>query len=117
MKYRLQNRYQDSSWEWMTEAFDTEVLAIAYAKECACKPIHYGMVRVISPKGKVVVEYGAGEGIDKGWETHTSPNGAEPGSYVHDAEKWMLKQGLKIPVAGRHRHMFQGMLDDYSESK
>lgn len=129
MTYCLQNRYQDSGWEWMAEQFAYEYEAIAFAKHCACLPVHYGMVRVISPKGEVVVTYGAGEGIDKGWKKalqevcpawkpakdHISPNGAQPGSFIHHAEKWALNQGLKIPTFHKHPRMFHGMLDDYSE--
>lgn len=48
---------------------------------------------------------------------HISPNGAKPGSVVHDAEAWCLSQGLTIPLQSKYRHMFQAMLDDYSESK
>lgn len=47
---------------------------------------------------------------------HISPNGAEPGSLVHAAEAWLLSQGLFIPDQGKHRHLFQGMLDDFCES-
>lgn len=48
---------------------------------------------------------------------HISINGAEPGSLVHAAESWLLAQGLLIPSKAKHPAMFQGMLDDFSESK
>lgn len=48
---------------------------------------------------------------------HISPNGAEPDSVVHDAEKWLLSKGGKIPISGKFPHMFQGMLDDYSDQR
>jgi len=48
---------------------------------------------------------------------HISPNGAEPGSIVHDAEAWMLKQGLTIPLERKHRNLYQAMIDDYSDSQ
>jgi hypothetical protein len=53
----------------------------------------------------------------KAAEHHVSPNGAEPGSVVHDAEAWLLKEGLKIPNKYRHPWLYQGMLDDYSDNK
>lgn len=47
---------------------------------------------------------------------HISPNGAEPGSLVHTAEKWLLSQGLLIPDRAKHPNLFGGMIDDFSES-
>ena len=48
---------------------------------------------------------------------HESPNHAEVGSFVYDAETLCLKQGLKIPDEHRQPYMFQGMLDDYQERR
>lgn len=45
-----------------------------------------------------------------------SPNGAEPDSLCYVAEQWMLRQGLRIPTAGKYPHLYQGMLDDFAES-
>lgn len=48
-------------------------------------------------------------------EHHISPNGAQPGSLVHDAEAWMLAQGYGIPLE-KHGLLYQAMLDQYMES-
>ena len=47
-------------------------------------------------------------------QNHFSPNGAEPGSYVHDAEAWWISQGFtKIPKEGTHA--YQAMCDDFTD--
>jgi hypothetical protein len=58
--------------------------------------------------------------FDCGWTSelcHESPNRAEVGSFVYDAEEWCLAQGLKIPDQHKQRRMFQGMCDDFQERR
>lgn len=50
------------------------------------------------------------------YDKHISPNDAQPGSQVHDAEEWWLGQGMLIPVQAKHPSSFQGMLDDYART-
>lgn len=47
-------------------------------------------------------------------DSHISPNGAEPGSFVYAAEVRWLKQGFtKIPKKGTHA--YQAMCDEHSD--
>ena len=46
-----------------------------------------------------------------------SPNNAEEGSLVRAAEKWLLSQGFMVPTKQQYPHLFQGMLEDFSESE
>lgn len=57
--YRLQNRYQDSRWEDLGESYPTEAAASYRAFRLSANGICYGMVRVVAPDGRVVVEFPA----------------------------------------------------------
>lgn len=45
-----------------------------------------------------------------------SPNEAEDGSFVRDAELWLEAQGMRPPDEMVFPNMYQGMIDDYVES-
>lgn len=64
-RYRLQNRYQDSGWEWLEEAYSTNDLgaAIRTADKLSEDAIIYGMVRVVDIiTQEVMATYAAGGG-------------------------------------------------------
>ena len=59
--YRLENRYQDSGWELLSDKFYSVDMAIQTAKKYAKDAICYGMVRVINiQKQEVIVTFPAG---------------------------------------------------------
>jgi hypothetical protein len=62
-RYRLQNRYQDSGWEYLAyEEFEHCGDAICRASELSEDAVAYGMVRVVDKKtGRVVITYPAGK--------------------------------------------------------
>ena len=61
MRYKLQNRYQDSGWEDLGMEFDIPKRAVKKALKCSKDAIAYGMVRVVDVKEKrVVVTFAAG---------------------------------------------------------
>lgn len=44
---------------------------------------------------------------------HESPNGAQPGSFIYEAEEWFVSIGMAIPEEATLPCTFHGMLDDY----
>lgn len=60
-RYYLEHRYQDSGWCSLNEEYDTYEAAKEAAWEHASNSIIYGMVRIMSSDGSVLVTYGAGE--------------------------------------------------------
>jgi hypothetical protein len=61
MRYKLQNRYQDSGWENLDEEFHTEKEAVQKASVLCQDAICYGMVRVVDLVEKqVIITFPAG---------------------------------------------------------
>ena len=61
MRYKLQNRYQDSGWEELGEQFSNLNDANRRAHDLSKDAICYGMVRVVDvTNGIVEAEYPAG---------------------------------------------------------
>jgi len=48
--------------------------------------------------------------------SHVSPNISEEGSFIYEAEEWLLSKGGTIPDERKFPCMFQGMQDDYMNS-
>lgn len=63
MRYRMQNRYQDSSWENIDREFSSEQEAVKEAERCARDAFAYGMTRILDMHEKrVVITFAAGGG-------------------------------------------------------
>lgn len=63
--YYIQNRYQDSGWEWVNdvnEPFSYLEKARRRAEKLSYNAIAYGMVRVVDKKGNVYHTFRAGGG-------------------------------------------------------
>ena len=64
LRYRLENRYQDSGWEDLETPFANCTEAIACAGSLAKDSIIYGMTRVVDlVEGEVVITFAAGGGV------------------------------------------------------
>ena len=62
MRFKLQNRYQDSGWENLNESFHTTEEAEDKALEFSKNSICYGMVRVVdTSKQEVVSTFSGGK--------------------------------------------------------
>ena len=55
MRYRLQNRYQDSGWMNLDQEYEDVGEAVLTAAFLSCDSICYGMVRVLDLQDQVVL--------------------------------------------------------------
>lgn len=55
--------------------------------------------------------------VDDIEEAHVSPNGVAEGTNEYAAEEWLIHQGLTIPLQVKTPHTYQGMLQDYFDSR